>query len=582
LPLDDKLTYQLLQRGDARGVFQLESDGIRELLKRMKPDNIRDIIAIMALYRPGPLGGGMVDLYINCKHGREKPCYAHPVMQEILSETHAVMVYQEQIMRILNRLGGIELSSAYQCIKAISKKKHDIINQRKAEFITGSKERGVAEEVATDIFDKIVFFGGYGFNKSHSAAYAMIGYQTAYLKAHYTPEFMAALLSSEIEDGNKRDVMVEHFDDARRLGHPVQPPNINEDFADFTVVDGRVLFGLVAIKGIGRGVANEIVRVREEKGAFKDIFDMCERLDMSIVQQAPLEKLVQAGALDCFGARRAQLMHVVPQAIQAAKSLQQDQKVGQMNLFAAFDGGDSNGDTETAGTIVLPNVPEWPALEKLKYEKEVLDFYISSHPLAQYEELLRLFSSYTTKDLIHVEASREIQIGGMLTQVRFQNTKKARNGNTRYARFKLEDFSGSVECVMWPDDYSRHKELVIEDKICFITGTLERNREEPGLVVSRIMEPEDVQRLRTTGVVISLGLERHQEMHIDAIARILKRAPGPVPVYLNITDPAGRRTMLKTGGEFTVNPTTLPKAELETLLGDRSVVFSRHNSGNGR
>jgi DNA polymerase-3 subunit alpha len=206
LPLDDAKTYQLLQRGDAKGVFQLESDGMRELLKRMKPDNIRDLIAVIALYRPGPLGGGMVDDYVNRKHGREQPAYAHPVMEAVLTETHGVILYQEQVMRILNRLGGFELSNAYACIKAISKKKQEIIDAQKADFIAGALERGVSRATAEEVFGLIVYFGGYGFNKSHSAAYAQIGYQTAYLKAHYTPEYMAALLSSEIDDGNKRDV----------------------------------------------------------------------------------------------------------------------------------------------------------------------------------------------------------------------------------------------------------------------------------------------------------------------------------------------------------------------------------------
>src|SRR6516225_8598701 len=233
IPLNDAKTFELLQRGDAKGVFQLESDGIRELLKRMKPDNIRDLIATNALYRPGPLGGGMVDAYVNRKHGRERPAYPHPIMEEILGETHGVMAFQEQVMRILNRLGGIELSSAYACIKAISKKKHDIIDQRRAEFLRGAQERGVSEATAREIFDLITFFGGYGFNKSHSAAYAQVGYQTAYLKAHYPAEFMAALFSSEIEDGNKRHIMVPHIEDARRLGPEVLPPDINAGEVEF-------------------------------------------------------------------------------------------------------------------------------------------------------------------------------------------------------------------------------------------------------------------------------------------------------------------------------------------------------------
>src|SRR5262249_46671441 len=278
-----------------------ESDGIRELLKRMKPDNIRDIIASTALYRPGPLQGGMVDAYINRKHGREKPVYQHPVMEEILATTYGVLVYQEQCMRILNRRGGIELASAYACIKAISKKKHDIIDARRIDFRKGAQERGVAEPVAKEVFDLICFFGGYGFNASHSAAYAYVSYQTAYLKAHYTAEFMAALLSSEVEDGNKRDIMVDHIGDARRLGVEVKQPNVNEGEADFTVAGGKILFGLTAIKGVGRGAAEEIVRARKEKGPFRDLFDFCDRVDLRTVPRAAMERLIKAGAMDCFG-----------------------------------------------------------------------------------------------------------------------------------------------------------------------------------------------------------------------------------------------------------------------------------------
>ncbi len=341
LPLDDPETYKLLQRGDAKGVFQFESDGIRDLLKRLKPDNIRDIIACTALYRPGPLNGGMVDAYINCKHGREKPVYVHPVMEEVLSETYGVMVYQEQIMRILNKLGGIELSSAYACIKAISKKKQETIDEQKANFIRGASERGVERRTAEDIFALIVYFGGYGFNKSHSAAYALVSYQTAYLKTHYTPEFMAALLSSEIDDGNKRDIMVQHIDDAKRFGVAVLPPSVNSSEALFSVADGQIVFGLTAIKGFGRGSAEEVVRARTEGGPFKDLFDFCERVDPRAVNKTAIEKLIMAGALDCLGGHRAQLIHALPRAIQAAAERQNDRRLGQRNLFDAPSADDS-------------------------------------------------------------------------------------------------------------------------------------------------------------------------------------------------------------------------------------------------
>lgn len=577
LPLDDKDTFALLQRGDAKGVFQFESDGIRELLKRMKPDHIRDLIACNALYRPGPLGGGMVDAYVNRKHGREKPVYAHPVMQEVLDETYGVMVFQEQIMRILNCLGGIELSSAYACIKAISKKKQDIIDQRLSDFIKGAVERGAAEDVARDIFDKIVFFAGYGFNKSHSAAYAQIGYQTAYLKAHYTAEFMAALLSSEIEDGNKRDIMVEHIEDARRLGAEVLPPDINAGDVEFTVAGGKILFGLTAIKGLGRGAAEEIVRARQEGGPFKNIFDFCERVDLKVVPRAAVEKLIKAGAFDGFGGNRAQLMHVVPGALQAAGELQEDRRHGQRNFFEVLE---TNGSSPASSAgPVLPDIPEWSNSEKLKNEKEALDFYITSHPLTQFEGVVKRFSTHATNQLGGLAPNQEVTLGGMMTQVRYLNTKKARNGNSRYVTFRLEDFCGSAKCVMWPDDLLRHKDDIAEDRVCFVKGTVDRTREELCLILSRIFSIEQAERELTKAMYLMLNLGVHSPDHIDAVARVLPRWQGQCPVFLLVRDADGRRLQLKAASNYAVNPAKVSTEELEMILGPESVKFAGATNG---
>jgi DNA polymerase-3 subunit alpha len=577
LPLDDKRTYELLQRGDAKGVFQFESDGIRELLKRLKPDSIRDLIACNALYRPGPLGGGMVDAYINRKHGRERPVYPHPVMEEILAETYGVLCYQEQVMRILNRLGGIELSSAYACIKAISKKKHEIINQRRMDFLKGASERQLGEETAREIFDLITYFGGYGFNKSHSAAYATIGYQSAYLKAHYTPEFMAALMSSEIEDGNKRDIMVDHIEDARKLGVAVLPPDVNASEPQFTVVGGKILFGLNAIKGVGRGAADEIERMRKEAGPFRDLFDFCERVDLKIVPRAGIERLIKAGACDTFGTR-AQLMHALPRAMQAASELQQDRRAGQLSLFGTSD----EAGTPTAAAGDLADIPEWTDSEKLKYEKEALDFYFSSHPLAQHADELHRFATHTANQLGNLLANQEVILGGVLTQIRLMNTKRARNGNTRYVRCKLEDLTGAVECVMWPDDYARQKDEFQEDRVCFVRGTVERTREEPGLILTRVFSIEQAQRDLTRGLVLSLRLGVHEPEMIDAIGRVLERAQGSCSVYLAIRDGEGRRSVLKLGESYRVNPANVPIGELETMLGQGSVKFSGPVNGHSR
>ncbi len=579
LPLDDAKTYELLQRGDAKGVFQFESDGIRELLKRMRPDNIRDLIACNALYRPGPLGGGMVDAYVNRKQGKEKPAYPHPVLEEILGETYGVMVYQEQVMRILNRLGGIELSSAYACIKAISKKKQDIIDERRAEFIRGTQARGVAEATAREIFELILYFGGYGFNKSHSAAYALLGYQTAYLKAHYTAEFMAALLSSEIEDGNKRDIMVQHIEDARRLGVAVLPPDINAGEVEFAVAGGKILFGLTAVKGVGRGAASEIIRARRERGPYKDLFDFCERVDLKLVPRSAIERLIKAGAFDGFSARRSQWMYVLPKALQAAGELQQDRRAGQRNFLDAS--ADSSSE-QAQISAALPDIPEWPNSEKLKNEKEALDFYFSSHPLTQHEADLARLSTHRVEQLASLESNQEVILGGMLTKVRLVNTKRSRSGNTRYVRCKLEDFTGAVECVMWPDDFVRYKDEFRDDRVCLVKGTIERTREEPGLVLSRVFSVEQAKQELTKWLRLSLSLEAHGPNTIDRLASVLERSPGSCPVVLEVRDDTGKRCRLKTGEGLRVNPTTLSVGELEMILGPGRVEFYGQANGNGR
>jgi DNA polymerase-3 subunit alpha len=570
LPLDDPETYQLLQRGDAKGVFQLENDGIRELSKRMKPDNFRDIIATIALYRPGPLQGGMVDAYVNRKHGREKPVYPHPVMEEILGKTYGIMVYQEDVMRILNRLGGIELSSAYACIKAISKKKQDIIEQRRAEFLKGAVERGVNEATAKDIFDLILYFGGYGFNASHSAAYALIAYQTAYLKTHYTPEFMAALLSSEIDDANKREVMVDHIADARKMGVAVLPPDVNVSESEFTVHDGKIVFGLTAIKGVGRHSSEEIVRARNEGGRFKDIFDFCERVDLRILNRAAIERLIKAGALDCLGEHRAQLMNVLPRAIQSATQRQADQRLGQRNLFDAFT---TEGLTVAAAETKapLPDVPPWTETDKLKYEKEALDFYLSSHPLAQNEKLLARYRSHTAEEMRHLPADQEATLAGMFTQIAFKTTQKARNGNSRYFLARIEDLSGSAKCVMWPDDFARFKEEIRDDIPYIVKGTVDRRRDEPTLVINRIWTLEQARRELARGLYLLLRLGRTPPEDVDRLAQVLRQAPGPCPVFLTVKDGAGKSCVLKLSRDFAVNPATFPQEELEAILGPNSV-----------
>ena len=571
LPLDDKDVYKLLQRGDAKGVFQFESEGIRELLKRMRPDNIRDIIACTALYRPGPLEGGMVDEYIECKHGRKKPSYPHPIMEEILAETHGVMVYQEGLMRILNRLGGIELSSAYACIKAISKKKGDIIDARRADFIKGAQQHNLTKEKAEEIFELIVKFGNYGFNKSHSAAYAMVSYQTAYLKHYYPAEFMAALLSSEIDDGNKRLMLVDHIADARKMGIDVLPPDVNRGMSEFDVHNNRIIFGLTAIKGLGRGAAEEIVRARTEGGRFKDLFDFCERIDRRTVQKAAVEKMVMAGAFDTFG-RRASLFAAVPKAFQAADERAIDKRRGQGGLFDEM----AAAEVETAPDHGLPDVPEWPETERLKFEKEALDFYISSHPLAQHNEQLKRFRTHDTAQVQKLSSGAPVLLGGMVTGLQQRTVQK--NGK-RWAMFQLEDFTGQCKCILWSEEFTRYKDQVVEDAVLLFEGAVEyREGATSGdVIVRKVLTIDEARKEMTRSMVLRMPYTDDPDAlrKLDAVGLVLRRSRGQTPVFLSVRDPAGRQVQLKLNAEFAVNPAVLKLDELEMLLGPGAVLFTK-------
>ncbi len=579
LPLDDRKVYEMLQRGDAKGVFQFEKEGIRELLKRMKPDNIRDIVACTALYRPGPLEGGMVDEYIECKHGRRKPSYPHPIMEEVLGETYAVMVYQEQVMRILNRLGGIELSSAYACIKAISKKKSDVIAARRAEFVKGAKERGLTEGKAEEIFDLIVKFGGYAFNKSHSAAYAHITYHTAYLKCYYPAEFMAALLSSEIDDGNKRDNLVDHIADARRMGVEVLPPDVNKGRPDFDVVDGKIVFGLTAIKGLGRGAAEEIVRAREAGGPFRDLFDFCERVDTRVVQKAAIERLIHAGAMDGFGKARRAMLLALPRAVQAAEDKAADRRRGQKSLLDMFDGEpETNGNGGDGFGEGVPDAEEWPEPEKLRLEKEALDFYISSHPLAQYEGQLRRYRTHDAAQVPKLNPGTDVRLGGMVTGLDTRVIKAGRNQGARFALFYLEDFSGRVKCVLWSDQFARYKDEVAEDKVLLFEGKVEwrQGSTEPDVIVERVMTLDQARRDLTRELVIRLPYGEDAEAlgKIDRLRAILPNYRGPCPVWLLVRDGAGRLARMKLAADYWVNPATLKMEELDRFLGPGAALFN--------
>jgi DNA polymerase-3 subunit alpha len=557
---------------------------MRDLLTKMKPDKFNDIIATSALYRPGPLEGGMVMTYVNVKNGREPIPKVHPIIDEIVAETYGVMVYQEQVMRILNRLGGIELSSAYLCIKAISKKKLPTIAKFREQFITGAQAQGLSAAKAIELFDMIEKFAGYGFNKSHSTAYGAIAYQTAYLKAHYPLEFMAALLSCGMES---TDRIAEHVDDCRRMDIEVLPPSVNSSEVEFGVQGDKLTFGLAAIKGIGEQAVAAIVAERAAHGPFTSIFDLAERVDPKLLTRGVLEILIKAGALDCLGANRAQHMLAVERAVQAALSRHRDRQSGQKNLF----GDDSPTETAAAVPVSLPEAPDYPHSQKLAFEKEVLGFYLSSHPLAQYAERITRYATHTVPELGDLDDKTEVRLGGMISSIKRTSTKKpSRNGHTRYANFDLETPDGIVRCIMWPEEFARQGDRVEAEMVCYARGKVDRRGREPNLIVDKLLTPAEAEKEFTQQVAIKFDRGLHSEQDMVQVRDILGRFPGLTEVVL-VVDSADeqepqvrRRYLLSTPSTLRVACTPEFQAELRHVVGEAHFQLHaqlRRKNGNG-
>ena len=547
-PLDDAATFATLCRGETKGIFQLESGGIRDLLQRMKPDHFLDIVAVNALYRPGPLEGGMVDEYVNVKHGRKRAEFLHPVMEEVLAETHGVMVYQEQVMRILERLGGIELSKAYTCIKAISKKKLEIIAAFRDQFVKGAQAKGLPAKQGEEVFALIEKFAGYGFNKSHSTAYALLAWQTAYLKTHHPVEFMAALLSGDITGRNfkKKDSLVEHVEDCRRMGIAVAPPDVNASQADFSVAEGRILFGLAAIKGCGVQAAEAIHAERVKGGPYRDLHDFCGRLDPSVVNKTAIENLAKAGALDSLGGHRGQLLAGVERAMSAGASQLADKKSGQKSLFDAFDEAPAVAEAAPAG---LPDVPPLSDLEMRSGEKEVLGYYVHSHPLAEVQPLLEAVCTHGTASLGSVPPKGDVVIGGLVAALKLSNTKQPRPGSThtRYGMFDLEDMDGLVRSICWPEDFARLGEFIQPDAVILVAGSIDRRAgsEETNLIVNEALPVADAWSLPVKSVTVKITEGRHGADTLDRLAKLVAGHAGKVPLRLVIDTAEGMRVMLE-------------------------------------
>jgi DNA polymerase III subunit alpha len=534
----------------------------------MKPDHFSDIIATAALYRPGPLEGGMVDDYVNIKHGRQQPEYKHPVLKEILEETNSIMVYQEQVMRILNRLGKIPLANAYTCIKAISKKKESLINQNHDAFIKGSMENGLSQKDADDIWNLIVKFAGYGFNKSHSTAYALVAYQTAYLKAHYPVEFMAALLSSDISGRNfkRKDALVEHMEDCDRMQIEVVPPDVNTSEADFSVANGKIHFALSAIKACGGPTAISIEEERKKNGPFRDLFDFCERVDTASCNKSAIETLIKAGAMDSFGAHRSQLVAVIERAVQSGASAQADKKCGQPSLFGAFEDEET---TETGAVASpLPDLAEWPDREKLLAEKEVLGFYLHSHPLAEYENKLATFRTHTTDRLADIKDRGEVILGGMISSIKLAHTKNPKPGTpSKYANFDLEDMQGSIRCIVWPKGFVDCGDKIEPDAVVLAKGKIDRRGgDEANLIVDELIPLAEFDSRYTHGMRIRLDESEHGRETMTRLREIIRGYPGKQELLFSMRLSEGEVVHLKSD-KYRVEINAQMRNRIDDLLG---------------
>ena len=554
IPLEDPEIYALISRGDTAGVFQLESSGFTELLKKLRPTRFEDIIAAVALYRPGPLESGMVDDYINRKHGRAKVSYPHPKLEPILKETYGVIVYQEQVMQISQALSGFTLGRADILRRAMGKKKASEMQELRGAFCEGAKANGVDHNTSGEIFDLMEKFAGYGFNKSHSAAYALITIQTAYLKAHHPAEFMAALFSSEADNTDK---IVAHIADAREMGIEVLPPSINESALRFSVPAAResgampaIRFGLGGIKGVGEAAIEAILEARKA-GAFKGIFELCERIDLRRVNRKVLEALVKAGAVDVgtgTGNRRA-VFESLERAMERGQSSQRDRAAGQTSLFAALlppPGGAALPSSET-----LSDIEDWTEKERLAFEKETLGFYISGHPLRQYQKEIRRYASRTLAQVQKAAADETITVVGVVAAIQDRMTKTGK----RMGIVTLEDMTGSLKLVCFSaraggQGYEQWEPLLKGDEPLVVTGTVSVN--------SRGDEESPTRELKVTGIV------RLTELREQKTKRLAIRVPAAAVTAERLVKL--RALLAGHAGETQVVLEVLIAAESETVI----------------
>jgi DNA polymerase-3 subunit alpha len=577
IPLNDEKTYKLFADGQTYGVFQFESSGMRELLRKAKPERLDDLIALNALYRPGPLKSGMVDDFISRKQGKTEVKYELPQLAPILGDTYGVIAYQEQVMRIAAVLAGFTMGQSDVLRKAMGKKDPKVMAKQREAFMEGATKHNVSEKKAKKIFDLMEFFAGYGFNKSHSTTYAWVAYQTAYLKANYPSHFMAALLTIEAANTDK---LAMYLGECRELGIPILPPDINTSQLAFTVESARtaqpsldgmtppnppVRFGLCAVKNVGEGAILSMLNVREQRGRIDSLFTLCEEVDQRLVNKRPLESLVKAGAFDGFAEgpvplRRARLFAAIDKAIEHGGRHQRNRDEGMVSFF------DLTQDDEPPAAIPLPDAPAWTEAQQLAFEKESLGLYMSGHPLERFSEDLKAFGAQRVGDL--ATSLPDVWVGGIVSGLRPLKTKKG----DRMCVFMLDDIGGSIEVVVFPETFGRFGALVAADAMVLARGKFEKDDESARLVASELMPISALRERTTREVAIHLAMPPHSRATLEALAELFSRHRGDRRVSLELdVKNSGTPMRVKADVAQRVRPSEKLVEEVEHLCGAGSV-----------
>jgi DNA polymerase-3 subunit alpha len=527
IPLDDEKTYQLFGKGHTIGIFQFESSGMQEYLRKLQPNRIEDLIAMNALYRPGPMD--MIDDFIDRKKGRKKITYLHPKLEQILKETYGIIVYQEQVMRITSDLGGFTLAEADIMRRIMGKKKKEEMEAQKKKFIDGCMNNQIDKKIASEVADLIEKFASYGFNKSHAAAYALIAYQTGYLKSNYPAEFMAANLSSEVTNSDKIVLLI---DECRKMGIEVVPPDVNQSKAHFVPLDkNKIAFGMAAIKNVGLGAIESIIGNREKQGRYKNIFHMLQHVDLRLVNKKILESLVQCGATDSLEGNRAQNYYAIESAMEFGQEFQGKRR-NDVNQHSLFDV--NPGVSDIVMYPKLPDVEDWSAQEKLQKEKEFLGFYMSGHPLKKYEAIIRLFSTdWQTRNGDKSEDKSLVSIAGIITEIRTLLDRK----NNKMAFVKIEEFNQSYEAVVFASVFPAYENLLMTDSLVLMRGRLNSEPDEPlkKIICEEVYSLESVPAELTKSLLLKIDKSRMSEEKITYLKNLLNAHRGKVPIYFRVS-----------------------------------------------